>query len=123
MPAASPRAPLPCKHLSVTIQQPAAAVYDFLKDPANWVHWASGLGELQQDAATGTWTARQPAGVMTMAFTAPNEFGILDHSVTTPEGTVIHVAMRSGLRGVLENYRSVRACFETMLLELIFATP
>ncbi|WP_341915895.1 hypothetical protein [Ferrovibrio terrae] len=92
--AASPRAPLPCKHLSVTIQQPAAAVYAFLKDPANWTHWASGLGELQQDAATGTWTTRQIAGVMTMAFTPPNEFGILDHSVTTPEGTVIHVPLR-----------------------------
>jgi hypothetical protein len=92
--AASPRPPLPCRHLSVTIRQPAAAVYDFLKDPANWPRWASGLGDLRQDAATGTWTARQPAGVMTMAFTAPNDFGVLDHCVTTPDGTVIHVPLR-----------------------------
>lgn len=37
MPAASPR--------------PAAAIYGFLKDPANWTHWASDLDELrpQQD--------------------------------------------------------------------------
>lgn len=94
MPAASPRPPLPCKHLSVTIPRPAAAVYGFLKDPANWTQWASGLGELRQDAATGIWTARQPEGVMMIAFTPPNDFGVLDHTVTTPEGKEIDVPLR-----------------------------
>ncbi|WP_341897264.1 SRPBCC family protein [Ferrovibrio terrae] len=92
--AASPRPPLPCRHLSVTIRQPAAAVYGFLKDPANWPRWADGLGSLER-RHDGRWIATQADGsVVTVVFTAPNDFGVLDHTVTTPDGTVIHVPLR-----------------------------
>ncbi|MCW0233773.1 MAG: SRPBCC family protein [Ferrovibrio sp.] len=92
---AAPHTVLPCKHLSVSIPRPFTAVYAVLKDPANWKHWASGLGQMQQDAATGRWTAQQDGvGVVTIVFTPPNDFGVLDHRVTLPDGSEIYMPAR-----------------------------
>lgn len=91
---AAPHTVLPCRHLSVSIPRPFDVVYAFLKDPANWKHWAGGLGEMQHDAATDTWTARQESGVVTIVFTPPNDFGILDHRVTLPDGSEIYMPAR-----------------------------
>jgi hypothetical protein len=90
---------LPCKHLSVSIPQPFARVNAFLSDPANWTHWASGLGEMQFDAVTGAWTAQQESGVVTIDFTPPNAFGILDHRVMLPDGSEVVVPMRAIANG------------------------
>lgn len=91
---------LPCKHLSVSIPQPFERVNAFLVDPQNWTLWASGLGEMQFDAATGAWTAQQDGvGVVTIVFTPPNVFGILDHRVTLPDGSVVIVPMRAIANG------------------------
>lgn len=91
---------LPCKHLSVSIPRPFELVNAFLSDPANWKLWASGLGEMQFDAATGDWTAQQDGtGVVTIVFTPPNVFGILDHRVTLPDGSVVIMPMRAIANG------------------------
>ncbi|PJI43381.1 polyketide cyclase [Ferrovibrio sp.] len=91
---------LPCKHLSVSIPQPFELVNAFLADPENWKHWASGLGAMQFDAATGAWTAQQDGvGLVTIVFTPPNAFGILDHRVTLPDGSVVIVPMRAIANG------------------------
>lgn len=100
-PAAIPATPtLPCRHLSVAIPKPWAEVYGYLRDPANWRHWASGLGQMQHDAARDVWTAQQDGvGLVTIVFTPPNAFGILDHRVTLPDGSEIHVPMRAMANG------------------------
>lgn len=91
---------LPCRHLSVTIPKAWAEVYGWLSDPANWPHWASGLGELRHDAARDIWTAQQDGvGEVTIDFTPPNGFGILDHRVTLPDGREIYVPMRAIANG------------------------
>lgn len=91
--------PLPCKHLSVSIPKPFDLVNAYLSDPANWKHWASGLGEMRFDAATGAWTAQQDSGVVTIVFTPPNAFGILDHRVTLPDGSVVIMPARAIANG------------------------
>jgi len=99
MPASKTPA-LPCKHLSVSIPQPFERVNAFLSDPQNWTLWASGLGEMQFDAATGAWTAQQDGvGVATIVFTPPNAFGILDHRVTLPDGREVYVPVRAMANG------------------------
>jgi hypothetical protein len=101
-PAAQPAtqpAVMPCLHLSVSVPRPFDAVYGFLSDPANWTRWASGLGALRQDAAGAVWTAEQESGTVTIAFTPPNAFGILDHRVTLPDGSLIDVPMRAIANG------------------------
>jgi hypothetical protein len=90
---------LPCKHLSVTIPKRFDLVNAYLSDPANWKQWASGLGEMRFDAATGAWTARQEGGVVTIVFTPPNVFGILDHRVTLPDGSVVIMPARAMANG------------------------
>jgi hypothetical protein len=90
---------LPCKHLSVSIPKPFELVNAFLADPANWKHWASGLGEMQFDAATGAWTAQQEGGAVNIVFTPSNAFGILDHRVTLPDGSVVIMPVRAIANG------------------------
>lgn len=90
---------LPCKHLSVSIPEPFDAVYGFLADPANWTLWASGLGHMRHDAARNVWTAQQESGVVTIVFTPPNDFGILDHRVTLPDGSVVIMPARAMANG------------------------
>lgn len=90
---------LPCRHLSVSIPKPWAEVYGFLSDPANWTHWASGLGQMQHDAARDVWTARQESGVVTIAFTPPNGLGILDHRITLPDGSEVSMPARAIANG------------------------
>lgn len=91
---------LPCKHLSVTIPKPLDLVSAYLSDPANWKQWASGLGEMRFDAATGAWTAQQEGvGAVRIDFTPPNVFGILDHRVTLPDGGTVIVPMRAMANG------------------------
>lgn len=90
---------LPCKHLSVSIPKPFELVNAWLSDPANWKQWASGLGEMQFDAATGAWTAKQENGVVSIVFTPPNVFGILDHRVTLPDGSVVIMPARAIANG------------------------
>lgn len=86
-------APMPTRHIAVTIDRPFEEVNAFLTDPANWPSWASGLGTLRRQV-DGSWVADQAGGRATIAFTPRNEFGVLDHRVTTPEGHVIDVPLR-----------------------------
>jgi len=95
----APSPTLPCTHLSVSIPRAYPGVYGFLSDPINWPLWASGLGTLHFDAATGAWTAQQESCVVRIAFTPPNAFGILDHRVTLPDGSAVYVPMRAIANG------------------------
>ncbi|MGH3322554.1 MAG: hypothetical protein ACRDN9_20735 [Streptosporangiaceae bacterium] len=38
------------KHLSIAIERPAAAVYEYASDPANLPHWAAGLADTARRA-------------------------------------------------------------------------
>jgi hypothetical protein len=87
-------APMPTRHIAVTIDRPFEEVNTFLADPSNWPSWASGLGTLRRQV-DGSWVADQAGGRATIAFTPRNEFGVLDHRVTTPEGHVIDVPLRA----------------------------
>ena len=69
--------PSTSRFVSEYIDRPAEAVYAFASDPANLARWAAGLGP--------------DDGV---AFAPRNEFGVLDHVVTTASGETVSVPMR-----------------------------
>ncbi len=69
--------PSESRFVSEYIDRPADAVYAFASDPANLPRWAAGLGP--DDHVT---------------FASRNEFGVLDHVVTTPSGETVAVPMR-----------------------------
>lgn len=83
----------PARTLSVDIDRPFDAVYAYAADPANLMHWASGLGsDFRRDGED--WLFRQAGETIRLRFAPPNPFGVLDHDVFTPQG-VVHVAMRA----------------------------
>jgi hypothetical protein len=75
------------RHLTVSVDRPAAAVYAYVRDPAHLPAWAAGLAagiRLEQ----GEWVADSPMGRVLVRFVPVNEYGVLDHDVVLPDGTV-----------------------------------
>lgn len=79
--------------LSVRIECPWRAVYDFTAEPANFAAWAKGLGESLRRVGD-RWIVQTPSGRMDVRFTPKNSFGVLDHYVTASDGTEIHIPLR-----------------------------
>jgi uncharacterized protein YndB with AHSA1/START domain len=78
--------PMRSRHLSQVIRRPPAEVYAFAFDPANLPLWAAGLvqADVRQDGQD--LVVDTPDGRIVIRFVAPNDFGVLDHEVTTPDG-------------------------------------
>lgn len=81
------------RKLSISIDRSAAEAYEFLSLPENFPKWASGLGTALRKA-DGEWIAETPEGSMTVRFSERNSLGVLDHSVTRPQGTSVYVPLR-----------------------------
>ena len=81
------------RKLSVSIDRPAAEAYDFLSVPENFARWASGLGGSLRRAG-GDWIAETAEGPVKVCFSERNTFGVLDHSVTLPQGRSVYVPLR-----------------------------
>ena len=83
----------PARHISRFIDRNPAEVAAFLGDPENLPRWASGLstGVRREGDA---WVSDSPMGTVTLRFAPTNEFGVLDHDVTLPNGESFHNPMR-----------------------------
>jgi hypothetical protein len=77
-----------------TIQRDWRAVYDFAGRPENMPLWASGLASgLTRDG--NDWIADGgPIGDVRVRFAPPNAYGVIDHTVTLPNGLVVENALR-----------------------------
>lgn len=81
------------RHISVVIARPAPQVYAFARDPDNLVAWAAGLATgVRRDG--DDLITDSPMGEVRVRFAPDNEFGVLDHDVTLPDGTVVHNPLR-----------------------------
>jgi hypothetical protein len=79
--------------LSTSIERHAHEVYEFVRNPENLPHWASGIGtNLRRDGSR--WLIDMPDGCVEIRFTDRNDFGILDHFVTTAGGRVFFKPLR-----------------------------
>ena len=84
--------------LPATVAPAAAAgatvdVYDFACVPENLTKWATGLGTSGERVGQA-WIAQTPQGPVTVRFIERNDYGVLDHYVTTEDGTEIYNPMR-----------------------------
>ena len=84
---------LESRTLSVTIACHPRKVYEFASNPENLPQWATGLGKSVRKSDAG-WIAETPQGPMQLRFAEKNDFGVLDHYVTTAQGVEIYVPMR-----------------------------
>ncbi|MGI8556773.1 MAG: SRPBCC family protein [Solirubrobacteraceae bacterium] len=81
------------RHISIGIDRSAAAVYDYVSDPSHLPEWATGVsGSIEQ--VDGQWIAQSPMGPVVVVFAERNEYGVLDHDVTLPDGKSVHNPMR-----------------------------
>jgi hypothetical protein len=76
------------RHLSVSIDRPAADVYRYTRDPGHLPAWAAGLAAgIRRER--GEWIADSPMGRVLVRFVPVNEYGVLDHDVVLPDGTSV----------------------------------
>ena len=77
-----------------TIQRDWRIVYAFAANPRNMPLWASGLAAgLTREGEV--WIADGgPIGTVRVRFAPPNDFGVIDHRVTLPNGLVVDNALR-----------------------------
>ncbi len=80
--------------ISVSIERPADEVYAFLAEPQNFPQWAEGLGHSFSHVEGLVWSAQTPMGPMQIAFSEPNAYGILDHTLMPADGPAMHNPMR-----------------------------
>ena len=72
---------------------PVAQAYAFAHRPENFPQWAAGLSESLHETDRGR-VARTPTGETLVRFSPYNDFGILDHRVTLPDGKDISIPLR-----------------------------
>ncbi len=82
------------KHLSILIDRPSTAVYEYAAEPANLPQWAGGLARTTVEQVDGQWVADSPMGRVTISFAERNDFGVLDHVVTLPSGESVYNPLR-----------------------------
>lgn len=78
----------------VSIDRDWRAVYAYAASPENMRHWASGLAAgLRCDGED--WIGDGgPLGDIHIRFAPPNDLGVIDHTVTLPDGATVHNALR-----------------------------
>jgi hypothetical protein len=81
------------RHLSVSIERPADAVYAFVADPANLPRWATAFC-VSVRRSGDEWIVETPAAPVRIAFAAPNALGVVDHVVTVSPELEVFSPMR-----------------------------
>lgn len=77
------------RHLSEIIHQSPAKVYAYASDPEKLPSWAAGLALGAVTRSGSTLIVDSPMGRVSVRFTPPNAFGVLDHDVTLPSGETV----------------------------------
>ncbi len=69
----------PSRTISLVINRPCAEVYAFLSDPSTLPLWTAGLfNEPLVPVSAWAWSTRHEGQAVTIHFTPPNPFGVLD---------------------------------------------
>jgi hypothetical protein len=86
--------PKTSRHISVWVDAAPEVVYEFAVDPQTWPQWAAGLAEGGLHQSADGWVADSPMGTVTVEFSPPNQFGVLDHVVRMPSGEAVYNPLR-----------------------------
>ena len=80
-------------NISISIERGLDEVYEFISRPENFPRWATGLATALEPEGDH-WVAQSPDGPIEVRFSPRNEFGVLDHHLTMPNGIEVKVPMR-----------------------------
>ena len=101
------------RHVSRVIAASPNAVYEFASDPDNLPRWAAGLARTEVVREGDALVVDSPMGRVTVRFVPRNEYGIVDHDVTLPSGTIVTNPVR-----VLAHPEGAEIVFTIRQLEL-----
>jgi hypothetical protein len=83
----------PSLHVATTMRCSPARAFEFVRNPANLPRWAAGLSRgIRREG--NHWVSDSPMGRIQVRFVDFNSFGVLDHDVTLPDGTVVNNPLR-----------------------------
>ena len=82
----------PVKNISISISKSAKEVYEFASDPKNFPAWIDFIKSMTNQGPF--WIGKTDIGDIKIKFTPLNDFGILDHQVTFPNGATVDNPMR-----------------------------
>lgn len=101
------------QHISRVINTSPDAVYEYASNVENLPEWAAGLaqGEVARDG--DTLFVESPMGRVEVRFVERNRYGVLDHDVTLPSGTVVTNPVR-----VLSHPNGAEVVFTVRQIEL-----
>ena len=85
---------MPARIIHISIARDWHDVARFILAPENMPNWAAGLGPGLEQRGDHWVADGGPIGEVEVRFAAPNDFGVADHDVTFPDGTVVRNALR-----------------------------
>lgn len=85
-------------NISISIERDLEEVYEFTSRAENFPRWATGLAAALEPEGDH-WVAKSPDGPIEVRFTPRNEYGVLDHHLTMPNGIQVYVPMRAVANG------------------------
>ncbi|MBD8533650.1 SRPBCC family protein [Plantibacter sp. CFBP 13570] len=100
-------------HVSRVIGASPEAVYEYASDIDNLPRWAAGLAQAEVVREGDTLFVESPMGRVEVRFVERNRFGVLDHDVTLPSGTVVTNPVR-----VLAHPEGAEVVFTVRQIEL-----
>jgi hypothetical protein len=80
--------------VSLSIQRSFNEVYAFLVKPANFEQWAAVEPGTLKQLPNGDWQVQMSFGFRHVRFTPRNRFGVLDHAIFEPGGSLLFTPMR-----------------------------
>lgn len=101
------------RHVSRVIAAMPDAVYEFASDISNLPRWATGLTQSDAVREGDSIVVNSPMGRVEVRFVQRNAFGVLDHDVTLPSGTVVTNPVR-----VLPHPHGAEVVFTVRQIEL-----
>ncbi|SMQ57798.1 Polyketide cyclase / dehydrase and lipid transport [Plantibacter sp. VKM Ac-1784] len=100
-------------HVSRVIGASPEAVYEYASDIDNLPRWAAGLAQAEVVREGDSLFVESPMGRVEVRFVERNRFGVLDHDVTLPSGTVVTNPVR-----VLAHPEGAEVVFTVRQIEL-----
>jgi hypothetical protein len=82
------------RHVSRVIAAPFTVVHDYVRNPDHLPLWAQGLAESEVTREGDDLVIVSPMGRVRVRFVPPNDYGVVDHDVTMPDGVTQNNPMR-----------------------------
>lgn len=83
---------------SISIRRGWRDLYAQIWPPQFFRNWAAGLSESALRQEGDHWVAENEDGAIRIRFSPHNDYGVMDHWVTLPDGGTVHIPLR-----VIEN--------------------